>query len=106
MARPRTSDLSLEDRIEAQTLEWLRVSGIAAKIAGVQSEGFLKLVQGGELAAKQHVEISEVMRHIIDGASTAIQAGSKLLAARKAGTGVDTTFDEAALADELHGKVG
>ena len=32
--------------------------------------------------------------------------GSKLLAARKAGTGVDTTFDEAALADELHGKVG
>lgn len=108
MGRPRKADeTDIDAQIEEQTRQWVRVSLIAAKIATIQSEGFLKQVQDGGVSTDTHLDIAQVMEHIVDGAGKAIAAGTKLIAARKNDAGVTGAApSEEELAAELTGSAG
>lgn len=107
MARPKTNDLSLEARIEAQALKWIKIADKAAAIADLQMDHLLAQVRDGAISAAGHVEVADVLKSTIANATATITVGLKTLAARRDdGGSASATPSEAELTEELLGKAG
>lgn len=105
MSRPKVSDLSIEDRIEAQTLKWIKIADKAAAIADLQLDGFLAQVRDGAIGMEGHVQIATVLKDVLGAAKGTIETGLKTLAARREDNGSTAPAQSReALLEELHGK--
>jgi hypothetical protein len=101
MARPRKEeDLSIEQRIEAQTLKWIKIADKAAMIADLQLDGFLAQIKDNAVSLEGQTQIAQVLKDVLASATRTIETGLKTLAARRnADPGAATQTEEDLLAE-------